>query len=107
MNDQAARLNRIRERLQSLASLAAQGNSAEADRLIAEINTELDALDGKPRSTASHSTPRTTGDAIRCPRCTIRGFRKVIGEARPSASGNGDEARFYCSICCYDSWVNL
>lgn len=106
MANQTGPLADLRLKITALAALADNRSSPEAEKLVSDINQILDQLgggasQGKPPASEAR---RTIGDARKCPRCSLRGFRAVRGETRPSPTGEGDEALFYCSSCGYEAW---
>ncbi|MCG5499287.1 hypothetical protein [Ectothiorhodospira lacustris] len=111
MSDIRNRLSALQRRLDELQVAVGDGNP-EANALIVALRDDLNRLSAdmvgeaviEDKAGASSETLEQEGDALKCPRCTLRGLYAVKGRLRERAEGAGREALHHCWSCGYEVW---
>ncbi|SEQ15959.1 hypothetical protein SAMN05421693_11872 [Ectothiorhodospira magna] len=111
MSDIRNRLFPLQRRLDELQAAVGDDNP-QANALIAALKDDLSQLAGEAVTTAdkADANPETLeqeGDALKCPRCTLRGLYAVKGRVRERGEGAGREALHHCWSCGYEVWRPL
>ncbi|WP_412852038.1 hypothetical protein [Ectothiorhodospira shaposhnikovii] len=112
MSDIRNRLSALQRRLDELQAAVGDDNP-RATELIAALGDDLNRLSAdmageavttEDKADANPETLEQEGDALKCPRCTLRGLYAVKGRVRERAEGAGREALHHCWSCGYEVW---